>query len=217
MISSVSEDGPLLFQHANVDFEVLLETLLSYRGYYAQTTSTPAEALCRALVANFLPTDVDEDGYAAAFRKWWSRNLARRMEALEKKLKGSGEYIVDLLEQLGLEQGWFPSPAEVRDAMFDGNGGDEPHVGFLDSVCHRLWPCRKFFRTSDGRFGVGPRGLTVSDEVWLLEGGKTPFILRREPDGHSHRIIGEAYIHGVMHGELVTPELISQMGPVEII
>jgi hypothetical protein len=38
------------------------------------------------------------------------------------------------------------------------------------------------------------------DEVWLLEGSKVPLIIRRETEGYG-RLIGDAYIHGIMYGE----------------
>ncbi len=42
-----------------------------------------------------------------------------------------------------------------------------------------------------------------NDEVWLLEGGRTPFLLRRIHGSHEYKFLGEAYIHGIMHGEYI--------------
>lgn len=67
-----------------------------------------------------------------------------------------------------------------------------------------------------GRFGIGPRSLKSADEIWLLDRGKTPFVLRKRTEADGYCILGEAYVHGVMNGEIATPELFSWMGPVTI-
>jgi hypothetical protein len=61
---------------------------------------------------------------------------------------------------------------------------------------------RKLFTTSQKWLGLGPECLEQGDEVWLLKHAAVPFILR--PHGESqYTIVGEAYVHGIMHGELV--------------
>ncbi|KAK0609423.1 heterokaryon incompatibility protein-domain-containing protein [Immersiella caudata] len=56
------------------------------------------------------------------------------------------------------------------------------------------------FRTPNHYLGMGPVSSQVGDEVWILKGARTPFILRRKgPD--QYQLIGEAYVHGIMHGE----------------
>ena len=124
--------------------------------------------------------------------------------------------MISFLEQLSTGREWFPTLAQVFDAMIDERN-DGPQVAALDTVRHRLWFCRRFFRTNDGLFGIGHRCLNASDEVWLLEGGRTPFILRKTADNSGYRVVRETYVHGIMYGELATPELLDQMGPVTLI
>jgi len=69
---------------------------------------------------------------------------------------------------------------------------------------------RRLFMTDDGHFGIGPRAMEPGDEVAVLFGGMTPFIVRnalqqrRESEGHgSYRFVGESYVHGFMKGEVV--------------
>jgi hypothetical protein len=40
------------------------------------------------------------------------------------------------------------------------------------------------------------------DEIWLLQGAVVPHVLRRRPDG-THIFLGDAYVHGLMHGEVL--------------
>jgi hypothetical protein len=57
------------------------------------------------------------------------------------------------------------------------------------------------FATDSGYLGLAPKGSEVGDAVWIVQGGKVPFILR--PTGkESFRFVGEAYVHGRMFGEM---------------
>ncbi|KAE9362635.1 hypothetical protein N431DRAFT_424407 [Stipitochalara longipes BDJ] len=70
-----------------------------------------------------------------------------------------------------------------------------------------------FFITVDGYIGIGPPNSQVGDEVWVLFGGRVPFVLR--PDGGGAFVppkaveakvrffIGDTYVHGIMDGEAV--------------
>ncbi|OJD36452.1 heterokaryon incompatibility protein [Diplodia corticola] len=79
---------------------------------------------------------------------------------------------------------------------------------------------RRVFVTERGRLGVGPAGGRVGDVVAVLMGGEMPFLLREvgeeeegeeeEEEGEGERdsgglvrLVGEAYVHGVMRGEVV--------------
>ncbi|KAJ6195223.1 hypothetical protein J3E72DRAFT_271480 [Bipolaris maydis] len=58
------------------------------------------------------------------------------------------------------------------------------------------------FLTRDGRLGLGPRITEGGDQIWLPMGADTPFVLRPLHDGN-FKILGQAYLHGVMQGEAV--------------
>jgi hypothetical protein len=61
---------------------------------------------------------------------------------------------------------------------------------------------RRLFVTPEKWLGSGPELLESGDEVWLLKNAAVPFILR--PTGDSqYQLVGEAYVHGIMYGELV--------------
>lgn len=61
---------------------------------------------------------------------------------------------------------------------------------------------RSFFRTVNGKFGLCFPTSCVRDEVWVLAGARVPVILR--PHQGCHILIGEAYVHGAMDGEVMT-------------
>lgn len=64
-------------------------------------------------------------------------------------------------------------------------------------------PNHILFRTSAGRFGQGPVSLEPDDQVWLISNAQMPVILRPVEGTDSFNLIGVAYVHGCMHGELV--------------
>ncbi|CAG9981223.1 unnamed protein product [Clonostachys byssicola] len=73
---------------------------------------------------------------------------------------------------------------------------------------------RVFFFTKDGRIGMGPISMRESDEIYVLPGGKMPFVLRRIPhqkdDGRratplAFSLVGECYLHGCMDGQMGLP------------
>jgi len=61
---------------------------------------------------------------------------------------------------------------------------------------------RRLFCGQKGYFGCGAQSLAPGDEIWILGGADTPMVLRRQSKGR-YRLVGEVYVHGVMHGEAV--------------
>jgi hypothetical protein len=55
-----------------------------------------------------------------------------------------------------------------------------------------------FFRSPKGYMGMVPVTARYSDMLCVLIGASEPFVLRKEADHYI--IIGQAYIHGFMHG-----------------
>ena len=85
--------------------------------------------------------------------------------------------------------------ADVRKEAVDGN---EYHFTRDANV---TWGGRKFFCTSRGFFGLGPRVLRKDDLCCILFGARVPFILRKVKK--HYLLVGECYVHGIMRGEAV--------------
>ena len=66
---------------------------------------------------------------------------------------------------------------------------------------------RSFMIGEKGRFGLVPKEAQVGDEIWVLQGGRLPFVLREvnRKDG-SKRLVGEGFIHGILDGEITGEE-----------
>ncbi|KAF5008669.1 hypothetical protein FDECE_5081 [Fusarium decemcellulare] len=58
---------------------------------------------------------------------------------------------------------------------------------------------QRMARTKGGYLALVPEPSRVGDQIAILEGGKTPFVLRKV--GQQWRILGDSYVHGIMFGE----------------
>ena len=69
------------------------------------------------------------------------------------------------------------------------------------SGAHYLGQNRSLFRTLKcNLLGLGPDKMEAGDEIRLLKGAYTPIVLRPQPSGQ-YVVVGESYVHGVMHRE----------------
>ncbi|KAI1773963.1 heterokaryon incompatibility protein-domain-containing protein [Hypoxylon cercidicola] len=83
-------------------------------------------------------------------------------------------------------------------------------TGEINEVCFSIFGnmChRSMFITKAGLLGFGANSISVGDQVWVLNGGNVPFILRPSsgnPVPGSHHMIGSSYVDGIMKGEAAT-------------
>ncbi|KAK0937425.1 hypothetical protein LTR29_011057 [Friedmanniomyces endolithicus] len=76
-------------------------------------------------------------------------------------------------------------------------------VGSMTGVPKR----RVIFITAGGLLGISCWGCYVRDEIWLLPGANVPFVLKPQLNLRSkatpvtHKLIGDAFVHGIMYGE----------------
>jgi hypothetical protein len=119
---------------------------------------------------------------------------------------------------------WVALYRSVRQELLHGYGSDtdlylesdKRHVRSIDRSISTATLSRRLI-CSDGLIGLGPANMAVGDEIFLLPGGKTPFVLR--PLGYStikwegaerhdgtvrrlkYEIIGDCYLAGWMDGD----------------
>ena len=121
----------------------------------------------------------------------------------------------------------FQKARHVLQTYSEGPQG-RPITDFWDLIeLDHIWPyCltftafsqyAAFFLTSgnDGqprRMGMGPTSIQAGDQIFILAGGNMPFVLRPEKDDQDglqhpvqgrYELLGAAYVHGAMEGELV--------------
>ncbi|KAI1772249.1 HET-domain-containing protein [Hypoxylon cercidicola] len=72
-----------------------------------------------------------------------------------------------------------------------------------------MWSNQRLFFTNTGYIGLGPSTVIEGDEVWIMSGGRVPFVLRpwgdadvqNERDKRDYHFVGDVYTPGLMHGE----------------
>ncbi|OCL13179.1 hypothetical protein AOQ84DRAFT_261660, partial [Glonium stellatum] len=65
---------------------------------------------------------------------------------------------------------------------------------------------RVMILSKDGYVCLAPSGVRVDDIIVVLLGASVPFILRRiigNLEHEEYELIGEAYVHGIMDGEIL--------------
>jgi hypothetical protein len=107
--------------------------------------------------------------------------------------------------------GVFSSPARIRETLsainrlkVDSPGRKEiqERIDRFNAAIGKRLDSRRMFVTQEYRLGMGPQSLEEGHEIWVLEGAKVPFVLRRL-DGGNFGLVGEAFVFGTMHGEAV--------------
>jgi hypothetical protein len=84
---------------------------------------------------------------------------------------------------------------------------------FLERVRGVVW-CRKFFLTNGsekedrGHYGLAPSGAQENDVVCIFFGCSVPVVLRESKKKPGlYQFIGECYVHGMMDGESLNPDI----------
>lgn len=58
--------------------------------------------------------------------------------------------------------------------------------------------------------GVGPDGMQIGDNVCILYGLETPYIVRPVGKQGHYKLIGECFVNGIMYGEAFDMALTEQ-------
>ncbi|KAF4965714.1 hypothetical protein FSARC_6497 [Fusarium sarcochroum] len=131
------------------------------------------------------------------------------------------EYNGDAIEKSGEERrNWFGNPREEAGKVplmevFKMQGSYGRQAEWILKTCDG----KRFCVTEDGDIGLAPDRTQVGDVVFAVEGASVPFVFRPlRPSGSSNMalnssavqgseeqlfsLVGEAYSHGIMYGEL---------------
>jgi hypothetical protein len=85
---------------------------------------------------------------------------------------------------------------------------DKSSGSIRESFCGMV-PNQAFFITKKGYIGMGPPNTKPGDQVWILYGGRVPFVLRKSlgdsasSETQKLKLVGNAYVHGIMDGQAV--------------
>lgn len=97
------------------------------------------------------------------------------------------------LEGLGVSLGDFPTELDSL-----------PLSRYERELRRQLFRCP--FITDNGYVGISPPYIQEGDCVCIFPGGRIPYILRPQLESDTFRLVGGAYVHGVMNGEYLQTE-----------
>jgi hypothetical protein len=101
----------------------------------------------------------------------------------------------------------FPSTNKLKIELFERK--DAYRAAAKDVIGDR-----RLVLTSKGYLRLVAQSAGVGDQVWVLSGLSTPFVLRPLSNGR-YSLMGEAYVHGIMCGEAVKAGGV-QFGDIEL-
>ncbi|KDN65108.1 putative heterokaryon incompatibility protein [Colletotrichum sublineola] len=210
---------------ANGSFAQWADFLLQCDAVYKPTRKCRVEAFWRTLI-------VDRDGtkhpapsdLRKAFRHWITNHVVWEVYCGLKKGADMTEYLgrLDSIRKLARSDvsKTVPSCDKIMAHAKQLQECDKKDQvdSMLNSFKHRcqvyinlafetLWERRPFL-TDSGHLGLGGRSMEEGDAVWVVAGCQSPLVLREVPVASisgpfSYRLVGEAYLHGIMHGEAV--------------
>jgi hypothetical protein len=187
-----------------------------------RTGQCPAEALWRTLVF-----DTAGSKHPASQKLGWSFRhwlLSRIYCAHYFKTEGSfsSEYYQNAYQHYDLlarrdTSGTIPTLEALEEFSAEAQHDEATAHAQLDQkledylvLASRCMLGRRFLTTDNGYMCMGLESTAPGDSVWILDGGPTPFVLRdventstkaEEPQARRMMLVGECYVHGIMHGE----------------
>ncbi|KAF2029049.1 hypothetical protein EK21DRAFT_90109 [Setomelanomma holmii] len=125
---------------------------------------------------------------------------------INRHLKFGDQTLEDLVRSVPMEFPATPPPLDRPPSypirQKNNVDSDAPHTylsRFHDTVRKKA---RRLLVTDGGYVGVAPCRAREGDLVAILYGCSIPLILRRTGDREAWQVIGEAYVHGFMNGEV---------------
>jgi hypothetical protein len=183
---------------------------------------TRSEALWRTLVAD---TDGEQcpapEAMGKSFRQYVLLAVATRMREILEVWDGSELEVRDFTSLIQLNNNnverpdpWLPRGEEVESfcdllqTMRQRSQENERLLTELGQAAHLYAAAidvigrgRHLFKTSGNLLGLAPASAKRGDTIWFFPSSTVPFVLRH-CGGKQYKLIGEAYLHGYMHGEL---------------
>ncbi|KAK7702275.1 hypothetical protein SLS64_009853 [Diaporthe eres] len=126
--------------------------------------------------------------------------LVSRSQISVDQLLAPGTILSGLLDELERRRiTAFPTCDQLRDVVKDPGIAFEPEdeaFKFMKEGSGRL------FQSTQGYLGIAPTAAKTGDEVFFIPGSTVPFSIRKAKKSGEYELVGDAYAHGVMYGEL---------------
>ncbi|MBE3046015.1 hypothetical protein IMZ48_26445, partial [Candidatus Bathyarchaeota archaeon] len=198
------------------------QVLETFRPHWSSVISGTAfmDALWRTMVAN-LETPGANTPADASFGWGFVERLLRR--AVGGRALHDSQGLIDVLTQASFASGAATpiAPDKIQQCLAIMRGPRSPQTAAIDAridayekIMTSVCGTRRLFLTSGNYMGVGAQSAEVGDQVWIFPGANVPFVLRPGAAGR-FRLVGEAYVHGIMYGE-IAPSLVERYQDIEL-
>jgi hypothetical protein len=180
------------------------QTVCASRGTFAPSTSpvysVPAEDR-HCLVLEGIPVDTLQRAWPALYQ----RDMLDMAEITIDKADAQGQYV-------GTDETLATAYRKTCNPTFSGPNEIEANDRLVlvtreewrvDSKIMTRLNRRRLAHTIRGLIALVPAEAEPDDTVWLVRGGNMFYILRPE-SSNRHILIGEAYVHGLMNGEITS-------------
>lgn len=178
---------------------------------YGETEESRYDAFWQTVVAgNFILQMEGKDAFRSSFRAWeQALQRIKRLRRLRLFILGYVKFsrfvcqipITDIIFWLLLpfyHPIFLPLVRLLNRWINEGLAVDGDDSLFLEGMT--ITAGRRMVRLNEGYIALVPGETQVGDQIFLLKGGSVPVVLRQK--GDNWEVIGEAYVHGVMRGEL---------------
>lgn len=197
----VAEIVPLTFYSVRTGSAPDLLQLLQFAAALPDFDASGGPAIL-SMIHSLAVNCTRESDYASAsdrFREMFTQFL--RVVATEGEISDDEESVLigllDDLERRGITA--FPTCAQLRDAMEGPEPATIPEDEAFKFVRNND---RRLFQSTQGYLGVVPITAQSGDEIVFLPVSEVPFVFRKTDQPGEYKLVGEAYVHGVMYGEL---------------
>lgn len=143
--------------------------------------------------------------YGNSFQAWiinmiglWVANAVEKGQELDSANESARQFFAQLYPNNSIE---MPEECQNSEEAFISYHQNQM-LPFVQSVKSKVCG-RKLFKTSGDLLGMGSRSILAKDQIWLIRDSRTPLILRPKPGTGDFVLVGEAYLHGFMHGEML--------------
>ncbi len=159
--------------------------------------------------------------FAKGFQAWiihmigrWVADAVRKGTEINSANESARQFFAQFYPDSQIEV-----PEEIRgDAEAFTSYHKKRMLPYLHAIEGKVFG-RKLFKTNNDLVGMGLRSIQAGDAVWLIRDSRTPLILRPKPGTEDFTLVGEAYLHGFMHGEMLDSrwDLAKHIGPVTLV
>ncbi|RDW66344.1 hypothetical protein BP6252_09979 [Coleophoma cylindrospora] len=128
-------------------------------------------------------------------------NMTQQLLSEVSRIYGKSEVIPD----------WSTIQEKIRsvEALVDGSTEATDLGRDYDDISEAFriaYGGRRLFKTKKGLLGISAQSLARGDTICVIAGVNVPFVVRKLQKEGYWKLIGEAYIHGIMNGEVFKEE-----------